>query len=153
MTPHHVPPAVYQSLLCGFWPVGAETPLETPPVFGSKAKSRYPAFAEAGAVTRALAVDTATELPASLAPVTLTRSVVPMSSSTTVRELAVAPGRSMHAVPSSSHVCHWYAKAIGASPVHAPVVTDSTWSSRAVPVMLGAVVFAGPAGTGVATGS
>jgi hypothetical protein len=108
-------------------------------------------FAGGTAVTGPTTPELAVAEPTEFVAVTTTRSVEPTSAADAAYEEPVAPATSEQPEPVESQRCHWYAYAIGAEPVHVPGDAVSVCPSCAVPVIDGAVEFAGGAGGGVTT--
>src|SRR2546421_3482644 len=85
----------------------------------------------------------AVAFPAELVPVTWTRTVPATSAEVSAYVEAVAPEMSEQFAPAASQRCHWYVKLIGALPVQVPLAAVSVCPSWAVPLIVGATVFAG----------
>jgi hypothetical protein len=76
--------------------------------------------------------------------VTANLIVDPTSPSAICWELPVADAMSLHAAPVASQRRHWNPNVGGSSLAHVPGLPTSVSPGRALPVMLGGAVFAGP---------
>jgi len=98
--------------------------------------------------TRPVAFEVADPAPPAFVAVTLTRSRKSKSAVETTYVFAVAPEMPMHEpMAVVLHRSHWYAKFMGAEPVHVPSVAVSVRPTRAWPLIVGSPVFRGRAST------
>jgi hypothetical protein len=94
-------------------------------------------------VTGELTADAALADPAVLVAVTRTTNALPTSAPASVYACAVAPVTSTQLLPSVLQRRHWYAYEIGVDPDQMPGDAVSVCPSWVVPVIVGAVLFAG----------
>ena len=97
------------------------------------------------AATTAVEALVALALPPRFVAVTTTRRREPVSATTGLYVRAVAPTIGAQAGPCASQRSHWYVYAVGAL-VQAPADAVNVNATCAVPVTVGAVVFAGTGG-------
>src|SRR5438093_8451994 len=96
---------------------------------------------DGGFTTSAVAVELALAEPAAFEPVTVTRSVEPMSPEPTPYVFAVAETMSAQVAPAESQRRHWYAMT-GPVPDQPPAPAVRTFPTAAVPVTVGSATFA-----------
>jgi hypothetical protein len=114
------------------------------------------AGATSGAGTRAVVAEAALAVPFAFVAVTRTRSALPTSAVCGAYVAAVAPVIAVQEVAAVVvQRCHWEVVAIGALPVHVPVLAVSVPPTVPLPLSAGFTVFAGAtsgAGGGVGVG-